>query len=153
MHTPVCATRAIRERPDSARLSFETLLAHLTSESCGLGQNELLVLFCRTVRQFFGASGVCFCRDSGQGGWRILESEGHSTWGRQGESVAGSAAQSLAQAERASKAIRCQADAKQVPWAREDGAVPQVVVPIIRGGEFLGAALAVWPTAADVSEE
>src|SRR5258708_31431791 len=123
MHTPVCATRAIRERPDSARLSFETLLAHLTSESCGLGQNELLVLFCRTVRQFFGASGVCFCRDSGQGGWRILESDGHSPWGRQGETVAGTAAQILPQDGRGSKGIHCPADAKPGVFGPEDAAV------------------------------
>ena len=77
----MCATRTIHELPSITRLSFETLLARLTSESCGLSQNELFRLFCQTVREFFGARGVCCCLTSAQGAWRILESAGLSNLG------------------------------------------------------------------------
>src|SRR5882672_7753146 len=104
---PVCATRTIHGSPDLSHSSFETLLARLTSESCGLSQNELFRLFCQTVREFFGASGVCCCRAAIQGTWSILESAGHSTWGMQGEVLTSSVAESLAQAQRTRKTIVC----------------------------------------------
>jgi len=153
MHTPVGAMRTVHELPDVARLSFETILARLTSESCGLSQNELFRLFCRTAQEFFDFSAVCCCRDSGQGAWRLLESAGHSTWGAQGEFVSSSAAESLAQAQRSRKTIVCQTSPQEVPRVQGDGGSFQVAVPFISQGEFLGAALAEWQGAPDNSEE
>jgi len=137
--TPVCATRTIHELPEAARFSFETLLAHLSSESCGLSQQELFRLFCRTVRESLGARGVCCCRASVQGAWRIQEFAGLSTWGTQGEILSSSVAESLAQA----RVLQIQGD---------DGS-SQVTVPFLSHGEFLGAALVAWQSPAEISGE
>jgi PAS domain S-box-containing protein len=149
----VCASRTVHELPDLTRLPFETLLARLASESCGLSQDELLRLFCQTVREFFAASGACCCRASRQGAWHILESAGHSTWGAKGEILSSRAAESLAQAERVRKAIVCQAFSQDVLSVQDNGESSQVAVPFLSHGEFLGAALATWQGAADISED
>src|ERR1700674_77378 len=153
MYTPVCAMRTVHEPPDVARLSFETILARLTSESCGLSQNELFRLFCRTAQEFFDLSAVCCCSDSGQGAWRLLESAGHPTWGAQGEFVSSSAAESLAQAQRSRKAIVCQTSPQEVSRVQGEGGSFQVTVPVISQGDFRGAALAEWQSTQDFSEE
>jgi PAS domain S-box-containing protein len=149
----VCATRTIHGSPDLSHSSFETLLARLTSESCGLRQNELFRLFCQTVREFFGASGVCCCRAAIQGTWSILESAGHSTWGMQGEVLTSSVAESLAQAQRTRKTIVCRISSQDTLRLREDGGSSQLAVPFLSHGEFLGAALAAWEGAAEISDE
>ena len=133
--------------------SFETLLARLTSESCGLSQNELFRLFCQTVREFFGASGVCCCRAAIQGTWSILESAGHATWGMQGEVLTSSVAESLAQAQRTRKTIVCRISSQDTLRLRDDGGSSQLAVPFLSHGEFLGAALAAWEGAAEISDE
>ena len=138
--------------PDLARLSFETVLARLTSESCGLSQKELFRLFCQTVREFFGASGVCCCRPSRQGAWEILESAGHSTWGTREEPLPSAAIESLAQAGRVRRSTVSLTPSKDVPWVRGDGGSSQVTIPFFSHGDFLGAALAEWQDAADISE-
>jgi PAS domain S-box-containing protein len=153
MHSPVCATSIARELPDLTTLSFETVLARLPSESCGLSQNELLRLFCQTVREFFGASGVCCCRPSRKGDWHILESAGHPTWGTQGEILSAGVAESLAQAQRVRKTIVCPASQQGASWVQGDGGSCHVAVPFLSHAEFLGAALAAWPGAADNSAE
>jgi PAS domain S-box-containing protein len=149
----VCATRSIHELPSITRLSFETLLARLTSESCGLSQNELFRLFCQTVREFFGARGACCCLTSAQGAWRILESAGLSTWGTHGEILSSSAAEWIAQAQQIRKAIVCQTSSQEVHRGKGIGASSEVAVPIFSHGEFLGAALAAWQDAAEITEE
>jgi PAS domain S-box-containing protein len=149
----VCATRIIHGSPDLSHSSFETLLARLTSESCGLSQNELFRLFCQTVREFFGASGVCCCRAAIPGTWSILESAGHSTWGMQGEVVTSSVAESLAQAQRTRKTIVCRISSQDTLRLRDDGGSSQLAVPFLSHGEFLGAALAAWEGAAEISDE
>jgi PAS domain S-box-containing protein len=149
----VCATRTIHELPSITRLSFETLLARLTSESCGLSQTELFRLFCQTVREFFGASSVCCCRASAQGAWRILETAGLSTWGMQGEILSSSAAESLTQAQQIRKTIICQTSSREVDRGEGNDGSSEVAVPIFSHGEFLGAALAAWQDAAEISEE
>jgi PAS domain S-box-containing protein len=149
----VCATRTIHKLPDLTRLSFETLLARLTSESCGLSQNELFRLFCRTVQEFFGASGVCCCRATSPGAWRILESAGHSTWGTQGQALSSSAAGWLAQAQRVRRTIVCRPSSQEALCLRSDGGSSQAVVPFFNHDEFLGAALVAWQGAEDISEE
>ncbi len=148
----MCATRIIHEQPELSRLSFETLLARLTSESCGMSQNELFRLFCKTVCEFWGASGVCYCRTSDHGTWRILESAGHSTWGKQGEVLSSNAADSLTRAQRIRKAISCQPNAQEASSFQGSGETFQIAVPFISHGEFLGAALASWQDAAIISE-
>ncbi len=149
----MCATRSIHELPSITRLSFETLLARLTSESCGLSQNELFRLFCQTVREFFGARGVCCCLTSAPGAWRILESAGLSTWGTQGEILSSSSAESLAQSQQIRKAITCQTSSQEVRQGNGSGGSPEVAVPIFSHGEFHGAALAAWQDATEISEE
>ncbi len=149
----MCATNTAQELPDLTRLHFETILARLTSESCGLSQNELFRLFCQTLREFFGASGVCCCRASRQGAWRILESVGHSAWGVQGEILPSSAADSLVQAERVRKTIVCQAPSQEILRQQGDGGLSQVALPFLSHDEFLGAALVVWKSAADITDE
>ena len=149
----MCATRIIREPADPTSLPFETLLACLTSESCGLSQNELFRLFCQTVREFFGASGVCCCRASTDGDWRVLESAGNSTWGTQDEILSASAADSLAQAERLRKTAVFQTFSQEGQWMQGDGGSPHVAVPFLSHGEFLGAAVVAWQSAPGVSDE
>ena len=149
----MCATRTIHGSPDLSHSSFETLLARLTSESCGLSQNELFRLFCQTVREFFGASGVCCCRAAIQGTWSILASAGHSTWGMQGEVLTSSVAESLAQAQRTRKTIVCRISSPDNLRLRDDGGSSQLTVPFLSHGEFLGAALAAWEGAAEISDE
>jgi PAS domain S-box-containing protein len=148
----VCATSAAHELPDLTRLSFETLLARLTSESCGLSQTELFRLFCQTLSEHFGASGVCCCRAPRQGVWRILESGGQSTWGAEGEILSSSVAESLAQAQRARKAIVCLTSSQESPWRQGCGELSQVAVPFLSHDEFLGAALVVFNGAADIAD-
>ena len=149
----MCATSTSHELPDLSRLSFETVLARLTSQSCGLSQNELFRLFCQTLREFFGASGVCCCRLSRQGAWRILESGGQSSWGQDGEILSSSAAESLDQAERARRAIICRTSSQEVLGQQGDGGYSQVAVPFLSHDEFFSAALVVWKDAADITDE
>src|SRR5258708_27168470 len=122
---------------DLACLAFETVLARLTSESCGLSQKELFRLFCQTVREFFGASGVCCCRPSRQGAWEILESAGHSTWGTREEPLPSTAIESLAQAGRVRKSTVSLRASKDFPWGRGDGGSSQVAVPFFPPAHFL----------------
>jgi hypothetical protein len=112
---PVCATSTISQSPGLTRLSFETLLARLPSETCGLTQNELFRLFCQTVREFSGASGVCCCHASRQWDWHISESAGHSIWGTQGEILPSRLAESIAEAECVRKAILFQTCPQEAP--------------------------------------
>ena len=149
----MCATRTIHELPSVTRLSFETLLARLTSESCGLSQNELFRLFCQTVREFFGARAVCCCLTSAQGTWRILESAGLSTWGTHGEILASNAVEWIAQTQQIRKAIVCNPVSQEVHRGKGIGGSPEVAVPIFSRGEFLGAALAAWQDPTEISEE
>jgi PAS domain S-box-containing protein len=148
----VCATTTARELPDLTHLSFETLLARLTSESCGLNQGELFRLFCQTLCEFFGATGVCCCHASRQGDCRIVESGGNSIWGEPGASLSASAAEYLAEAERARKAIVCSRPSQDLLRQQSDSGVSQVAVPFLSHDEFLGAAFVVWVGAADLSE-
>jgi PAS domain S-box-containing protein len=133
-------------------MSFETLLARLTSESCGLSQTELFRLFCRTLREHFGASGVCCCRAPRQGVWRILESGGQSTWGAEGEILSSTAAESLAQTQHVRKAIVCLTSSQESLWQEGHGALSQVAVPFLSHDEFLGAALVVFKGAAEIAD-
>ena len=153
MHTPMSATTTVRDLPDLTPLSFETLLARLTSESCGLSQNELFRLFCRTVRESFGAIGVCCCRVSRQGAWQILESAGHSVWGKPGEIPPSRATESLAEALRVQKAIVCRGLSQEALRRHDDGGSFQIAVPFLSNGESNGAAMAAWLGTADASEE
>jgi two-component system NtrC family sensor kinase len=144
---------AVRDLPGLTPLSFETLLARLTSESCGLSQNELFRLFCQTVRESFGSSGVCCCRASRQGGWRILESAGHSNWGLPGEILPSNATGYLSQAQRLQKSVVCRISSPEaVQILRVDESF-QIAVPFLSHGECLGAALAAWQVSADISAE
>jgi two-component system NtrC family sensor kinase len=153
LHTPLRANSTVLELPDLPRSSFETLLARLTSDSCGLNQNELFRLFCQTVRESFGSSGVCCCRDFQQGSWQILESAGHSTWGEQGEILSPRAADSLAEAQRIQKSMVCPASSPDAIRPRSDDGILQVVVPFLSHGESLGAALVAWQGTADIPDE
>ena len=153
MHTPLSATGTALDLPDGLHSSFETLLARLASESCGLNQIELFRLFCHTLRESFGASAVCCCRDFPSGAWQILESAGHSTWGEQGEILSSSATESIAQAGRIRKSIVCPTFSPETPGPRSDKGKLQVAVPFLSHGESFGAALAAWEGAADISEE
>jgi two-component system NtrC family sensor kinase len=134
-------------------MSFETVLARLTSESCGLTQNELFRFFCQTLREFFGASGVSCCRASRQGAWHILVSSGRSYWGAEGEVVSSSAVELLQRAERGRKAVATQAASKEISWQPEDGGLFQVAVPILSHDEVFAAALVVWNRAPDIADE
>lgn len=152
MHTVVCALSAVGERPALSHSDFETLLAQLTSESCGLGQSELFRLFSQKVREFFGASAVCCCRASAKGEWRILECTAQSSWGTQGEALSAREAESLTEAQRLGKAIAC-GNASHNAGPRDDVESVEVAVPILAHGEFFGAALAAWHGDARPSEE
>ena len=148
----MCATSATHDLPDLARASFETLLARLTSESCGLSQNELFRLFCQTLRGSFGATGVCCCT-SRQGAWRVMESWGRSTWGAEGEILSSNAAESLAQVEHVRKTIVCRPSSQEVLSKHGGGGLSQVAVPFLSLDEFLGAALVVWKSAGEIPDE
>jgi PAS domain S-box-containing protein len=149
----VGATRTVHEATGVSRIDFETLLASLPSQSCGLSQHELLRLFCQTLREFFGAAGVCCCRPSVPGEWIVLESAGPSLWGARGDLLSSGAAESLLRAQHARKAVVCPVDLRQHGEAGEEGDGAHVAVPIVSQGQFLGAAFASWPHAADISEE
>ena len=148
----MCATSATHDLPDLARASFETLLARLTSESCGLSQNELFRLFCQTLRESFGATGVCCCT-SREGAWRVMESWGRSTWGAEGEILSSNAAESLAQVEHVRKTIVCRPSSQEVLSKHGGGGLSQVAVPFLSLDEFLGAALVVWKSAGEIPDE
>jgi PAS domain S-box-containing protein len=149
----VCATSTSRELPDLTHLSFETILARLTSESCGLSQNELFRLFCQTLREPFGASSVCCCRASLQGDWRVLETVGQATWTTVGDGLSSSAAELLAQAERVRKAVICSASQQEALCGKGDGELSQVAVPFLSHDECFGAALVVWKEPREISDE
>jgi PAS domain S-box-containing protein len=149
----VCATRAVHEVPDAACSPFETLLARLISESCGLNQAELLRLFCRTVQEFFGASGVCCCRASRERGWRILETSGHAVWGNPGEFVSGRAAALLDQSGRVGKALLRANSSRELDGHRSGDEGSQAVVPLTSQGATFGAAVAAWQGEEAISSE
>jgi PAS domain S-box-containing protein len=149
----VCATKTIHELSVITLSPFETVLARLTSESCGLSQNELFRLFCQTVREIFGASSVCCCRATNPAAWTILQSAGLPTWGAPGEVLSSGAAKSLAQAQLIQRSIVCEPASQEVLPVQGDVGSPQVAVPFLSHGESLGAALASWPGAADISVE
>ena len=149
----MCATRAVHEVPDAACSPFETLLARLISESCGLNQAELLRLFCRTVQEFFGASGVCCCRASRERGWRILETSGHAVWGNPGEFVSGRAAALLDQSGRVGKALLRANSSRELDGHRSGDEGSQAVVPLTSQGATFGAAVAAWQGEEAISSE
>ncbi len=153
MQSPVCATSTAREVSSLTNISFEMLLSRLPSESRGLSQNELFSLFCRKVREFFGASEVCCCHASRQGDWCILSTSGHSPWGAQGETASPIAAEWLSQAERIQKAILCQRPSPDSPQVQRTSGSSQIAVPFLSQDEVLGAALAAWPDMTEVSQE
>ena len=153
MHPLMCATKTVLNPPERTRLSFETVLAHLTAESCGLSPSDLFRLFCRTAREFFDASGVCYCRASGDGEWLITESAGHPTWGAREEAVSQTAAEWIARAQLLGKAIPCRTTSQETPWLQASGEETQAVVPFLSRGELLGAALMAWPGASEITEE
>jgi PAS domain S-box-containing protein len=149
----VCAAITAHEPQDLTRLSFETLLAGLTSESCGLSQIELFRLFCQKLQNYFGANSVCCCRVSRQGVWHILESVGDPTCGAVGEVLSSSEAESLAQAQCGRKALSCRTALHEGLRKKGDGSLSQVAVPFLSHDEFLGAALVVFKGAPDIDEE
>ena len=149
----MCATGTVHELPALSRSSFETLLAHLPSETCGLSQSELLRLFCRIVQDFFGASAVCCCEASRQEAWRILESVGHSPWGQPGERVSSSTAESLARLADIRQAVACRHSLPDAGGAQGHAASVQVAIPFVSPGELCSVALAEWQDAANVSEQ
>jgi len=149
----VCPTSTAQELSDLTRLSFETILARMTSESCGLSQNELFRLFCQTMRESFGANGVCCCRASRRGEWRVLEAVGQSTWETDGEILSSGVAEWLAQAERVRKAVACPVSQPETLLQNGDGGFSQVAVPFFSHDECFGAALVVWKGAADLTDE
>jgi len=140
------------ELPDLSRLSFETLLARLTSESCGFNQEELLRLFCRTLREFFDVGDACCCT-SRLGAWRILETTGLAIWGKPGDILPLGASESLAQSERVRKAIVSQTSSQQDTRKQGPAGSTHVAVPFLSQGAFLGAALAVWHDPTEISEQ
>ena len=147
------APATVLELPDLTPSSFEALLARLPSESSGLNPSELFRLFCHIVRESFGASGACCCRDSQQGIWQILESAGHSSWGRPGEILSSGATALLAQARQFQKSIICHTASPEALDLQRDEGILQVVVPFSSHGELLGAAFAAWQGVAEISEE
>jgi len=147
----VCATSTARESTDLTSLSFETLLARLPSETCGLNQAEMLRLFCQTLREYFGAKGVCCCT-ANPTPWNILESVGDSPWGMAGEILPSREAESLALAQRIRKTIICQSSTQEIDRGQGRGGSSCLAVPIFSHGDYFGAALAAWQNPAEISE-
>jgi two-component system, NtrC family, sensor kinase len=146
----VSATRIVGELPNAASSSFETLLARLISDSCGLGHLELLGLFCRAVQEHFGAVSVCCCQPSRQGGWRVLEIAGKAMWGKSGEFVS-AAADSLQDAEQSRRAAICRGSWLQV-LRRKDECRFVAAIPLASPNASFGAALAGWPGETEITD-
>jgi two-component system NtrC family sensor kinase len=71
----------------------------------------------------------------------------------QGEVLTSSVAESLAQAQRTRKTIVCRISSQDTLRLRDDVGSSQLAVPFLSHGEFLGAALAAWEGAAEISDE
>ena len=153
MHPPVYATRTVHERHIPPHSSFETLLARLTGESCGLNQGGLLELFCHTAQEFFGAGAICCCRGSGEGEWRITMSAGVPVWGIQGEAFSPGAGGWLAQAFEHRKATPCHFPPRERAGHQGTTKWTQIAVPLSSRGELFEGALLGWQDTQNIQPE
>jgi PAS domain S-box-containing protein len=153
MHSPGYATRTVYQRSNVSHSSFETLLARLTGQSCGLNQDGLLQLFSQIAQEFFGASAVCCCQGSGEGKWRIAKSAGVPLWGTQGEAVSSGAGGWLAQAFEHRRATPSRFPPRERAGHRGNTEWTQIAVPLSSRSELFEGALLGWQDAQNIQQE
>ncbi len=134
--------------------TIETLVAELCISSAGLNQNALLQLFSKSLRQFFGASGVCCRLFSRREGWAATYSEGKLPWGAFEGSLP------PFQEEMISEMVRTRATIVRVDSRVREARSMQcgmdrvwMVAPFLKDDEILGAALLMMPASSEKFNE
>jgi PAS domain S-box-containing protein len=139
----MCATHVATGIVGLATPAFETLLVNLAVESSGLSQNGLFKLFCQAAGDYFGASGVC-CSISSQANWTVVEALGCQPWGKPGDVLATTAAESIELAQSTGRAISRHPVTDEVLSLPGDSEHSTVAIPFLNRGRSLGAALLFW---------
>src|SRR5580704_9624312 len=126
--------------------SMEALVADLCISSAGLGQSAILRLFCKSLRQFYGASGVCCKLFSKRDGWTATVSEGKLPWGAFEGALPPFQEQLISDAIRAKAAVvRQNPGAVNVSSAQRSTNSRWIAIPFLKDDETLGAALVTPP--------
>jgi PAS domain S-box-containing protein len=135
------ATR-VRPTVDVSAESVETLVANLCISSAGLNQNALLRLFCKSLQDFFGASGACCKLFSRRDGWSATYSEGKLPWGAFEGSLPAFQEEMIREMVRTRRTIvRRELLANTAPQTQRGVDSVWGVIPFLKGDEILGAAL------------
>jgi PAS domain S-box-containing protein len=130
--------------------SIEALVANLCISSAGLSQSVLLRLFSKSLRQFFGASGVCCRLFSRREGWTATVSEGKLPWGAFEGSLPAFQEQLISDSVRTKVAIiRRDSSAAAVASAQRLTNSSWLAIPFLKGDEILGAALITRPAGSE----
>jgi hypothetical protein len=126
--------------------SIEALVANLCISSPGLSQSALLRLFCKSLRQFLGASGVCCKLFSRRDGWTATVSEGKLPWGAFEGSLPPFQEQLISDSVRTRVAIVRRDSSSTHPTSPRRGIDSLwIAIPFLKGDEILGAALMTRP--------
>jgi PAS domain S-box-containing protein len=126
--------------------SIEALVANLCISSAGLTPSALLRLFNKSLRQFYGASGVCCKLFSRRDGWTTTVSDGKLPWGAFEGSLPLFQEQLISDAIRTRAAIvRRDSSEVTVPSTQRTTNSIWIAIPFLKGDEMLGAALMTRP--------
>ncbi len=134
--------------------SIEALVANLCISSAGLSQSALLRLFCKSLRQFFGASGVCCKLFSRRDGWTATVSEGKLPWGAFEGALPPFQEQLISDSVRTRAAIvRRESSTVAVATPRRLINSVWIAIPFLKDDETLGAALVMRPANSENIDE
>ncbi len=134
--------------------SIETLVANLCISSAGLNQSALLRLFGKSLRQFYGASGVCCKLFSRREGWTATVSEGKLPWRAFEGSLPSFQEQLISDAVRMRAAIvRRDSSTVLVPSRQRLDNSLWIAIPFLKSDELLGVGLMTRPAGSEDFDE
>jgi len=145
---------AVQTTDDVSAVSIETLVANLCISSAGLNQNALLRLFCKSLRDFFGASGACCRLFSRREGWVATYSEGKLPWGAFEGSLPALQEEMIREMVRTRRTVtRRELKTDEMSVAQLVANSAWIALPFLKGEELLGAALLTRAASAGNVEE
>lgn len=145
---------AVRTTDDVSTKSVETLVANLCVSSAGLNQNALLRLFCKSLRDFFDASGACCKLFSRREGWAATYSDGKLPWGAFEGSLPAFHEEMIHEVVRARRTV-IRRESKMGVTANSPRGNDSlwIALPFLKGDELLGVALLMRPAGVENLDE
>jgi PAS domain S-box-containing protein len=137
---------AVRTTVDVSGESIETLVANLCISSAGLNQNALLRLFCKSLHDFFDASGACCKLFSSREGWGATYSEGKLPWGAFEGSLPAFQEEMIREMVRTRRAVtRLESKIDEESTMQRGTNSVWIALPFFKRDELLGASLLTRP--------